>query len=49
MFLIPVVLVYFLWKFEHVFASLRHIYTHKQGVSASRLYCIWGCWRWRII
>jgi len=35
MFLIPVVLVDFHGRFEHVFASLRHICTHKEGVSAS--------------
>jgi len=49
MFLIPVVLVDFRGRFEHVFASLRHICTHKEEVSASRLYCEWGCWRWRFI
>jgi len=42
MFLIPVVLVDFHRRFEHVFASLRHICTHKGGVSPSRLYCMWG-------
>jgi len=31
-------------KFEHVFASLRHICTHKDGVSASQFYCVWGSW-----
>jgi len=30
MFLIPVVLVDFCRKFEHVFVSLRHICTHKE-------------------
>jgi len=34
MFLIPVVLVDFHEKFEHVFVSIRHISTHKEGVSA---------------
>jgi len=37
MFLTPVVLVDFRGRFEHVFASLRHICTHKGGVLASRL------------
>jgi len=48
MFLITVVLVDFHGRFKHVFASLCHICTHKEGVS-SRLYCVWGCWRWRFI
>jgi len=38
MFLIPVVLVDFRGKFEHVFSSLHHICTHKEGVSASISY-----------
>jgi len=44
MFLIPV--VDFRGRFEHVIAPFRHIWdtsTHKGGVSASRLYCVWGC------
>jgi len=38
MFLIPVVLVDFHRRFEHVFASSRHICTHKEGVPASMSY-----------
>jgi len=38
MIFIPVVLVDILGRFEHVFASLRHICTHKGGVSASISY-----------
>jgi len=49
MFLIPVVLVDFRGRFEHVFASLLHICTHKENVSTSRLCCMWECWRWRFI
>jgi len=37
MFLIPVVLVDFHGRFEHVFVSLHHICTHKEGVLASSL------------
>jgi len=40
--LIPVVLVDFCGRFKCVFR-------HKKGVSARRLYCVWGCWRWRFI
>jgi len=37
MFLIPVVLVDIHGRVKHVFVSLRHICTHKEGFSASRL------------
>jgi len=40
MLLIPVVLVDFRGKFKHLFASLRHICTHKEGVSASISYIV---------
>jgi len=40
MILIPVVLVDFRGRFEHVFVSLHHICTHKEE---SRLYWLWGC------
>jgi len=42
MFLILVVMVDFFGRFEHVFASLRHICTHKEGVSASRFEDVGG-------
>jgi len=40
MFLIPVVLVDFHGRLKHVFVSLRHICTHKGGVSASISYIV---------
>jgi len=50
MFLNLAVLVNFWRKSEHFFvSSLLHICLHKDGVSTSRLYCVWECRRWRFI